>query len=61
MADTHTRQPAPRAAPSHGSDMGAAFAGLVIGVIALFLVLGMIVKLTNRSYESEKPAAAAAR
>ncbi|HKW12041.1 MAG TPA: hypothetical protein VJO33_16765 [Gemmatimonadaceae bacterium] len=41
--------------------MGAAFAGLVIGVIALFLLLGMIVKLTNRSYESEKPAAAAAR
>jgi len=59
MADTHSRQHAPHAA--HGSDMGAAFAGLVIGVIALFLLLGMIVKLTNRSYESEKPAAAAAR
>ena len=59
MADTHSHQHAPHAA--HGSDMGAAFAGLVIGVIALFLLLGMIVKLTNRSYESEKPAAAAAR
>ncbi|HEY7235667.1 MAG TPA: hypothetical protein VH539_16050 [Gemmatimonadaceae bacterium] len=56
MADTHTHQHAPRAA--HGSDMFAAFAGLVIGVVALFLLLGTIVKLTNRKYESEKPAAA---
>ena len=59
MADTHSHQHTPHA--GHGSDMGAAFAGLVIGVIALFLLLGMIVKLTNRSYESEKPTAAAAR
>jgi hypothetical protein len=41
--------------------MGAAFAGLVIGAIALLLILGTIVKLTNRHYESEKPAAAAGR
>jgi hypothetical protein len=41
--------------------MGAAFAGLVIGAIALLLILGTIVRLTNRHYESEKPAAAAQR
>ena len=56
MADTHTHTPTTHAA--QGSDMGAAFAGLVIGAIALFLILGTIVKLTNRHYESEKPAAA---
>jgi hypothetical protein len=39
--------------------MGAAFAGLVIGVVALLLLLGTIVTLTNRHYASEKPAAAA--
>jgi len=57
MADTHTRQHDTHA--THGSDMGAAFAGLVIGAVALLLLLGAIVKLTNRHYESEKPAAAA--
>jgi hypothetical protein len=41
--------------------MGAAFAGLVIGAIALLLILGTIVRLTNRHYESEKPAAGAER
>jgi hypothetical protein len=58
MADTHTHQHGTHA--THGSDMGAAFAGLVIGAVALLLLLGAIVKLTNRHYESEKPAAAAA-
>ncbi len=59
MADTHSQ--AHQARASHGSDMGAAFAGLVIGAIALLLILGTIVKLTNRHYESEKPAAAESR
>lgn len=59
MADTHSHAHSAHAA--HGSDMGAAFAGLVIGAIALLLILGTIVKLTNRHYESEKPAATESR
>jgi len=59
MADTHSHPHSAHAA--RGSDMGAAFAGLIIGAIALLLIIGTIVKLTNRHYESEKPAAAAAR
>jgi hypothetical protein len=39
--------------------MFAAFAGLIVGAIALFLILGSIVMLTNRHYASEKPAAEA--
>jgi hypothetical protein len=46
---------------AHRSDMGAAFAGLVIGVVALLLILGTIVVLTNRQYAAEKPAAGAER
>jgi hypothetical protein len=62
MADTHSHnQAAHTTHAAHGSDMGAAFAGLVIGAIALLLILGTIVKLTNLHYESEKPAAAAPR
>ena len=57
MADTHSHQHTSHVA--HGSDMRAAFAGLVIGAIALLLILGSIVKLTNMHYASEKPAAAA--
>jgi len=56
MADTHPHSPGTHAA--HGSDMGAAFAGLIIGAVALLLLLGTIVTLTNRHYASEKPAAA---
>jgi hypothetical protein len=41
--------------------MGAAFAGLIIGVLALLLVIGAIVMLTNRHYAAEKPAAGAER
>ncbi len=59
MADTHSHTHSRHA--THSSDMGAAFAGLVIGAIALLLILGTIVRLTNRHYESEKPAAAAER
>lgn len=58
MADTHTHS---HTHVDHRSDMGAAYLGLVIGAIVLFLILGSIVKLTNRHYENEKPAAAAER
>ena len=59
MADTHTH---PHTAHvKRSSDMGAAFAGLVIGAVVLFLLLGTIVKLTNMHYASEKPAAGAER
>jgi hypothetical protein len=41
--------------------MGAAFLGLIIGLVALFLLLGSIVMLTNRHYAGEKSAASAER
>ena len=41
--------------------MGAAFAGLIVGAVVLFLILGSIVMLTNRHYAAEKPAAEAQR
>jgi hypothetical protein len=41
--------------------MGAAFAGLLIGMVALLIILGSIVMLTNRHYASEKPAVGAER
>jgi hypothetical protein len=41
-----------------GSDMKAAFLGLIIGAIVLFGVLRTIVSLTNAKYNNEKPAAA---
>ena len=59
MADTHFHTHTTHGTQS--SDMGAAFAGLVIGSIALLLILGTIVRLTNRHYESAKPAASAER
>jgi hypothetical protein len=58
MADTKSHA---HAHVAHGSDMGAAFAGLLIGMVALLLILGSIVMLTNRHYASEKPAAGAER
>ena len=63
MADHHPAQPAPVAHghAARGSDMFAAFAGLVIGVIALFLLLGSIVMLTNRHYAAERSAPRAER
>jgi hypothetical protein len=57
MADTQTHPPAHKPRVAHGSDMVAAFAGLAIGAIALLLLLGAIVMMTNRYYASEKPAA----
>ena len=41
--------------------MGAAFSDLISGAIALLLILGSIVMLTNRHYQNEKTAAGAER
>jgi len=46
---------------THGSDMKAAFMGLILGAIALLILVVTIVKLTNHKYEGEKPAAEATR
>lgn len=46
---------------NHGSDMGAAFTGLVVGAIVLFVLLFGIVKLTAAHYQHEQPAAGAQR
>lgn len=54
MADHHDSQP-------HGSDMKAAFLGLIIGAIVVFGILRTIVALTNAHYAHEKPAAEATR
>jgi len=43
-----------------GSDMRAAFTGLIAAVIALFLVVMVIVVLTNRSFEGHGAAPAGA-
>lgn len=53
MTETHD------AHPPHASDMKAGFLGLIIGAICLALILYGIVQLTNRHYNSEKPAAEA--
>jgi hypothetical protein len=58
MANTHTDTHS-AGHVAHTSDMGAAFLGLVIGAIALFLILGSIVMLTNRHYAGEKAVAGA--
>ncbi len=44
-----------------GSDMRAAFTGLIVGALALLAVVVTIVMLTNRSFEGhgEAPAAGA--
>jgi len=44
-----------------GSDMRAAFLGLIIGAIVLFGVIRTIVALTNAKYAHEKPAAEATK
>ena len=41
----------------HGSDMKAAFTGLIVGALALVLILGGIVYLTAQRYAHEHPAA----
>ncbi|MFL5614783.1 MAG: hypothetical protein ACJ796_14065 [Gemmatimonadaceae bacterium] len=60
----HTKTQSHAHGPTHvarSSDMGAAFAGLLIGMVALLIILGSIVMLTNRHYASEKSAAGAER
>jgi len=48
--------------PHNPADKGAAYAGLVVGAVVLFVLLFGIVKLTNRHYAGESaehaPAAA---
>ena len=41
----------------HGSDMKAAFLGLVLGAIALLIILSSIVYMTSQRYAHERPAA----
>ena len=43
---------------SHGTDMRAAYLGLVAGAIAVLIIVGTIVTLTNRHFAGERPAAA---
>jgi hypothetical protein len=44
--------------PPEGADTPPAFAGLILAVIAIFLVLFSIVALTNSHYAREEAAAA---
>ena len=43
----------------HGSDMRAAFTGLVVGLVALLIMVTTIVKLTNAKYAKHEAAAEA--
>ena len=51
---------AAHAATVHGSDMRAAFTGLIAGVIALLAVVITIVMLTNKKFEGHEAAPAGA-
>ncbi|HVB32065.1 MAG TPA: hypothetical protein VNE60_11110 [Gemmatimonadaceae bacterium] len=53
MTDSHN------APQSHTGDMKAGFMGLIIGAVCIFAILYGIVRLTNRHFANEKPAAAA--
>ena len=44
----------------HGSDMRAAFTGLIVGAIAILIVVVAIVMLTNRSHAGKEGHAAPA-
>ena len=44
----------------HSGDKSAAFTGLILGAIAIFIVLFAIVRLTNAKYAGEHEAAPAA-
>jgi hypothetical protein len=39
---------------NHPGDKSAAFTGLILGAIALFVVLFSIVRMTNSHYNTEK-------
>jgi hypothetical protein len=54
MADAHHHD-------HHHSDMGAAYTGLLVGLVALLILVVSIVKLTNAHYNGEKPAAESTR
>jgi hypothetical protein len=41
----------------HHSDMGSAYTGLLIGLVALLIMVVTIVKLTNSHYAGEKATA----
>jgi hypothetical protein len=43
----------------HPGDKSAAFTGLILGAIALFVVLFAIVRMTNAKYSGEKHEGAA--
>jgi len=43
--------------PTFGRDTRAAYTGLILGAIAILIILGTIVKLTNAKYSHESPAA----
>lgn len=45
----------------HGSDTKAAFLGLVLGAVAIFVILSTIVYLTSQRYAHEQPAAESSR
>ena len=51
--DTHSH--------TQGSDMKAAFLGLIIGAIVIFAIMRTIVSVTNAHYAGEKPAAEATK
>jgi hypothetical protein len=44
----------------HPGDKSAAFTGLILGAIAIFVIMFAIVRLTNSHYENEKAAHTAA-
>lgn len=45
--------------PTFGTDVKAAFFGLIIGAIVLFGIMRTIVGMTNAKYANEKPTAEA--
>ena len=51
MTEQHTE------APTFGRDTRPAFLGLILGAIAILIILGAIVKMTNAKYAHETPAA----
>ncbi len=44
----------------HSGDKSAAFTGLILGAIAIFIIVFTIVRLTNARYNGEHAGAAAA-
>lgn len=45
-------------APLSGRDTGAAFKGLIIGLVSLAIIVLVIVNLTNRKFDAHEAAAA---